>query len=95
LTRLEKSVMKGESSVYVSTALDWKEGDEVALMPTATQSLHTDYMTIESYDASTGQLNFTSKLMYYHFGDSVSTAAKYNGVDMRGEVVLLSRSIVI
>ena len=34
-------------------------------------------------------------LKYYHWGDGDSTADEYNGVDMRGEVILLSRNIKI
>ena len=34
-------------------------------------------------------------LLYYHFGAAASTGANYQGLDMRGEVVLLSRNIVI
>jgi hypothetical protein len=34
-------------------------------------------------------------LKFYHFGAAESTATKYNGVDMRGEVVSLSRNIKI
>jgi len=36
-----------------------------------------------------------SGLKYYHFGAAASTASKYQGLDMRGEVVLLTRNIVI
>jgi hypothetical protein len=34
-------------------------------------------------------------LKYHHWGKSVSTADEYNGVDIRGEVILLSRNIII
>jgi hypothetical protein len=34
-------------------------------------------------------------LTYYHFGASASTAASYEGLDMRGEVVLLTRNVKI
>lgn len=32
---------------------------------------------------------------FYHWGASVSTAASYNGVDMRGEVIMLNRNVRI
>jgi hypothetical protein len=32
---------------------------------------------------------------YYHYGASSSTGGDYNGVDMRGEVILLTRNIVV
>ena len=34
-------------------------------------------------------------LLYYHWGAGESTAGEYNGVDMRGEVILLTRNIKI
>lgn len=36
-----------------------------------------------------------STLSHYHWGASTSTASKYNGVDIRGEVILLTRNIQI
>lgn len=50
-------------------------------------------MTIESYDRDTGIITFTEELQYYHYGQSGSTARDYSGVDMRGEVLLLSRNV--
>jgi len=54
---------------------------------------HFDYQTIESYDSDSGVVTFTEELKYYHYGKSTSTASDYNGIDMRGEVVLLSRNV--
>jgi hypothetical protein len=31
----------------------------------------------------------------YHFGAAESTASKYSGVDIRGEVLLLTRNVLI
>lgn len=52
-------------------------------------------MTIESYNNVTGDIIFTEALRYYHWGQSKSTEGDYNGVDMRGEVILLSRNVRI
>jgi len=52
-------------------------------------------VTVSSYDAETGEVTFSQPLNYYHFGAADSTASEYNGVDMRGEVVILSRNIKI
>ena len=35
------------------------------------------------------------ELVHYHYGDSSSQELYYNGIDIRGEVVLLSRNILI
>jgi hypothetical protein len=54
-----------------------------------------DYAEILFYDNSTGLVYLDRSLSQYHWGSLVSTAADYSGVDMRGEVMLLSRNIKI
>jgi hypothetical protein len=63
----------------------------------ATGLKHTEAesATILSYNSSTGIVVLTQALEYYHFGSAVSTATNYQGLDMRGEVILLTRNIVI
>jgi hypothetical protein len=55
----------------------------------------SDYAIISAYDSTTGLITLDRPLNYYHFGASLSTATKYSGVDIRGEVVLLTRNIKI
>jgi hypothetical protein len=50
---------------------------------------------VESYDSATGVVTLQTALMNYHWGAPESTAADYNGVDMRGEVLSLTRNIQI
>lgn len=57
------------------------------------QAYDVDYRTIDSYDAGTGELKLTESIYFYHWGAKSSTEDDYNGVDMRGEVVLLSRNV--
>jgi hypothetical protein len=52
-------------------------------------------MEIESYDSDTGEIVFTEETLYYHWGQMTSTGDDYSGVDMRGEVILLSRNVRI
>jgi len=54
---------------------------------------HSDYAEIATYDSSSGIATVTTGLSFYHFGGD-STVSDY-GVDMRGEVVLLSRNVLI
>lgn len=54
---------------------------------------HSEYRTILSYVA--GIITLTEPLDHYHYGAYASTASEYDGVDMRGEVYLLSRNIKI
>ena len=46
-------------------------------------------------DRKTNSYDFNSTLNNYHWGASLSTTSKYNGVDIRGEVLLLTRNIQI
>ena len=62
--------------------------------PTAMQHDHFDYMTVLSYDPVTGITHFTNTFDHYHFG-AYDTKLDYNNVDMRGEVAILTRNVVI
>jgi hypothetical protein len=57
--------------------------------------LASDEAEIASYDAVTGIATLTAALKFYHFGQAESTGAEYNGLDTRGEVILLTRNIKI
>lgn len=56
---------------------------------------HFDYAIIEHYDPITGNITLAEPLDYYHWGQSYSTIEQYSGVDMRAEVVLLTRNVKI
>ena len=73
--------------------LDLKKGDYIALLPTSYDSRASDKCHILSYDNITGIITINSTLQHYHWGASTSTASKYNGIDIRGEVVILTRNI--
>ena len=95
MSRLQAEVFKGATSVTVDPGLDWVSGDRLGFAPTATQNNHYEEAIIASYDAKTGIVTLTAPLLYYHFGAAASTGANYQGLDMRGEVILLTRNIAI
>lgn len=95
MSRLHAEVFKGSTSATVDAGLDWVAGDKLGFAPTATQHTHYEVATIASYDIATGALTLTAPLLYYHFGAAASTGANYQGLEMRGEVILLTRNIVI
>lgn len=95
LTRLLQSANKGDSIIYVEAGLSWKAGDKIGLAPTRVQWKEQDYGIIATYDNSTGMITLDRPLTHFHWGASKSTGGDYSGVDMRGEVVLLSRNIKI
>jgi hypothetical protein len=95
MSRLRAPVNEGEKQATVSKDLDWKEGDHVYFAPTTVNWQHSDYLEVESYEATSGLLKLKEPFEYYHYGASSSTGGDYNGVDMRGEVILLTRNIVV
>lgn len=52
-----------------------------------------EYRTIAAYQG--GVVTLDAPLKHYHYGDFSSTEQDYNGVDIRGEVILLSRNIKV
>lgn len=75
--------------------LGWVAGDLIGLAPTTFNWWEMDHGVITSYDNVTGSITLDRKVSFYHWGQAQSTASQYSGVDMRGEVVLLSRNIKI
>jgi len=94
MTRLLAPVDKGVSSITVETGLDWVAGDRIALAATGFIDDEGEDFVISSYDSATGVTALSGSTTHYHWGDPTSTVAEY-GVDMRGEVILLSRSVKI
>jgi len=88
------TVNPGTNTAKVKTQLDWQSGDQLYFAPTAMQATHSDYATIDEYNSETGDLTLTTGFSFYHWGQEPSTFDSH-GVDMRGEVVLLSRNIQI
>ena len=95
MSRLLRSVNENEKEALVETGLDWVAGDQLYFAPTTVNWKHSDYLEIESYDSTSGIVVLTEKFDFYHYGAYTSTGGDYNDVDMRGEVVLLTRNIVI
>lgn len=95
LTRLHAECFKYDTEIYVEPGLDWVEGDRIALGPTSFAHDKSEDNFVVDYNSTTGLVTLLTPLKYHHWGKSVSTGVDYNGVDMRGEVLLLSRSIVI
>jgi len=95
MTRLRKEAYKGDEFIIVDPNLDFDRGDLLALLPTSYDSKHTEKVVVNSYDPKFGNVTLEKPLNYYHYGAKLSTAKKYNGVDIRGEVLLLSRNIKI
>jgi len=98
MTRLMEPATIGSTTIKIQTSpmmIDLRVGDRIALAPTDMKYDTGETRNVTAYDHTTGTVTLDSALKWYHFGAAESTATKYNGVDMRGEVLLLSRNIKI
>lgn len=96
MTRLKKPCKKGDKTITVETTnVDLVKGDKIGIASTSYKHDGGEDNYVEAYDAKTGVITLKTALNIYHWGADKSTAADYNGIDMRGEVVSLSRNIKI
>lgn len=96
MTRLVKPAKLGDTTITIETKnVDLVKGDEIGLAATSFASLTGETAVVEAYDSATGIVTLTAALTDYHYGAEVSTAEQYNGLDIRGEVVSLTRNIKI
>ena len=93
-SRLKSTILAGSSLFNVETDLDWQVGEQLVFAPTNMRTLDTDICTIKSYDDTTGQGECEENFEGFHYGAEVSTLSDWT-VDMRGEVALLNRNIMI
>jgi hypothetical protein len=95
MSRLHGIVNKGDDEAKVGAGLSWEEGDKLFFAPTAMQHDHRDYLTTKSYNNDTGALELEGNFEHYHYGASEVKPDEFAGVDMRGEVILLTRNVQI
>ena len=95
VTRLHAEAKKGDNSFKVDAGLDLVAGDRVGLAPTSFHFDGYDSVFVSEYDSATGVVKINSTLNHYHWGAESSTASRYNGVDIRGEVMILTRNVRI
>jgi cell migration-inducing and hyaluronan-binding protein len=96
LTRLRAAAKIGDTKITVEPEnVDLVKDDRIALAATSFAADTGEMALVEEYDPATGVVTLQSALKDYHFGAEASTAEQYNGVDIRGEVVSLSRNIKI
>jgi len=95
MTRLTAECYKGDKSFKVEPNLAIFPGDRLALAPTSYDFMASDDIVVNTYDNATGVVTFNGSLSHYHYGAAESTGKDFNGVDMRGEVMLLNGKNVI
>lgn len=95
-TQMETTSKAGEKTITLATKVDWHEGDLISIAPSDYERTHYEKMTIVSVDNSNPNkpvitldkaLNYTHFAAIEKFGDEE--------IDMRAEVGLLSRTVVL
>ncbi len=86
---------KSPSTLLINPQQEVPSHNLMNLLPTSYAPEAADDVFVKSYDISTGLVTLDRYLSYYHFGAAESTASKYSGVDIRGEVLLLTRNVLI
>ncbi len=90
-TKLNATATKGDKTITLADATDWKAGDQVVIASTDFDYEQAETFKIVSVSGNTVTLD--KAVQYMHYGELQT----YNGrtVDQRAEVGLLSRNIVI
>jgi cell surface hyaluronidase len=90
-TKLNATVNKGDKTITLLDATDWKAGDTIVIASTDFDYRQAETFKIQSVSGNTVTLD--KAVQYMHYG----VVQTYNGrtVDQRAEVGLLSRNIVI
>ena len=97
---LSSTVKKGDFSIKLNCPVDWNAGEEIVIASSSHIAEEAERRTIKSIDKSNPNIPIIildSPLIYGHYGEIESYSA--NGItdtiDMRAEVILLTRNIII
>ena len=93
MTRLTAIANAGATSITVESASGWSSGQEIGIAATSYSAGQGEVRTISSVSGNI--ISFTTPLAYSHFGSSNPADYLFNGVDIRGEVTMLSRDFKI
>ena len=92
--RLQAPAQSNALNILVPVNTTWKVGDEIFIAPS--QKTYNEYETRQIVAIAGGVITLDKPLQYYHFGASTITkSTSYGNIDMRTEVGLLTRNIVI
>ncbi|MEM8599662.1 MAG: G8 domain-containing protein, partial [Bacteroidota bacterium] len=90
-TVLDQHADPGARSIRVADDVNWESGDVIVIAPSGYSAFEAERRTIESVNGRTVRL--TEPLDYRHFGEIQTIEGR--AIDMRAEVGLLSRNILI
>ncbi|MEM8599488.1 MAG: G8 domain-containing protein [Bacteroidota bacterium] len=90
-TVLDAHVRPGDRELRLADRVDWRPGDEIVIAPSGFSPFEAEQRTIARVDGRT--VTLTEPLDYRHFGEIQTIEGR--AIDMRAEVGLLTRDIVI
>ena len=100
VTTLAASVSAGDVSITTTDNTNWSPGDEIFITTTGHLFDEHDYAVIDSVSGNT--ITLTTSLKHKHHGGvsaftdaAIESKTSFKSADMRAQVVLLTRSIVV
>jgi hypothetical protein len=90
-TRLSRNAKAGNRQLELVDAPDWRVGDQIVIAPSGTRGDRAEVRTITQVAGHV--VKFAEPLSFHHYG-RIDTVEGY-AIDMRAEVGLLSRDIVL
>jgi hypothetical protein len=90
-TQLDATASQGDTTITVNEAVDWDVGDEIVILSTDYDPGMAEQRRITDITGNTIQIN--DSLDFMHFGEELTYGGKT--IDERGEVIHLTRNIVI
>lgn len=90
-TQLGETATAGDQRIQLEDAVTWEAGDEIVVAPSGTDPKEAERRTIDSVDGNAVELE--SALNHDHFGEMQEVEGR--DVDMRAEVGLLTRNVVM
>jgi hypothetical protein len=90
-SQLSRSAQPGETTIDLKEPVDWVSGDRLVIAPSGFDAFEAEAVTITS--VSGNRVSFSPALRYRHHGRVEPVAGR--SIDMRAEVGLLTRNIVV
>lgn len=92
-TRLISNAIIGENEITIKDNTDWQIGYRLVIGSTSQNYKETEIVTITSIEGKL--INFEPGLKYNHFGSDTIFETPQGNLDMRAEVGLISRNVII
>lgn len=94
-TQLDATAVAGTNTITTAEVTDWKAGDVILLPSTSYSMGDAELLTIDSitHDADHSYITTVENLKATHYGE-IETYGAGETIDLRGEIALMSRTII-